>query len=406
MKIGEFAKKNNISIDTIRHYIDLGLIVAQKENSQYNFDDSCQQSLTEIFTLKNMGFALNEIKTIFLFKSLGRLTSYQQQEYFRTLYESKYKKISSQIDELTSMRDKLSKEISNLSQYEIKKNFTLGVNVSALAYLKCRKCGSNLTVSDGIIEDNQIMSGTLKCTCTSEYRIENGIIFTDGELSSEIEFTSEYIADYIQDTDSKYLDNIYKGIDYSTNILDINLLKNKVILELGSGMGFLLRNLYSKLPDNSIYFAVDYDINRHIFLKKMLERADKRKNIVFICGDFLHTPIGDKSVDVIFDFTGTSNYSFENTSFLLDEIDPLIKNSAYLLGSYIVFKNFSVNSHIEDKYRRNFTLDNIKTSIANLGYNSIKEDTSNYLSAGGKYEDYFVMGEKVFRYLFFGKRQG
>lgn len=30
MKIGKFGELNNISIDTIRHYMDLGLIIPEK----------------------------------------------------------------------------------------------------------------------------------------------------------------------------------------------------------------------------------------------------------------------------------------------------------------------------------------------------------------------------------------
>ena len=136
MKIGEFAKKNNISIDTVRHYMDLGLIVAQKQGGQYDFNDSCQQSLNEVFNLKDMGFSLSEIKTVFIFRLLGKFTDYQQQEYFRSLFLGRQRAIARQIDELKAMQGRLSEEIENLASHETKKNFTMGVNVSAISRLK------------------------------------------------------------------------------------------------------------------------------------------------------------------------------------------------------------------------------------------------------------------------------
>jgi len=406
MKIGEFAKKNNTSIDTIRHYMDLGLIVARKHSSQYDFGESCQQSLSEIFALKDMGFALNEIKTIFLFRSLGRFTDYQQQEYFRSLYSARLGQISRQIDELTSMKAALTDEIKKLNQHKPNKSLALGVDVSALTILKCRKCGGSLTLSSGEIEDNRIISGSLKCTCGTEYTIENGIVFTSPASGISDKFSEDFIADYIKNTDSDYLDKVYKNIEYFSNIFDISLLEGKVILELGSGMGFLLRNIYSELPDSSVYLAVDYDINRHIFLKAMLEKTGIAKNVIFVCGDFRDTPLADESADVIFDFSGTSNFSFDNTDFLLSAIDPIVKHTAYLAGSYIVFKNFSPAGQINEPNRKNFVLKNIKKGISDLGYKMMNESTSDDLTSGGLYENYFVEGEKVFSYQFFGKRQG
>ncbi|EOR25937.1 Methyltransferase [Clostridium sartagoforme AAU1] len=74
MRIGEFSKRNKVSIETVRHYIDLGLIIPYKNGAQYEFNEKCQKEIESILELKALGFTLNEIKSIFLYETLGKLS--------------------------------------------------------------------------------------------------------------------------------------------------------------------------------------------------------------------------------------------------------------------------------------------------------------------------------------------
>ena len=64
MKIGEFAKKHNITQDTIRHYLELGLLATEKKGGHYDFSESDSHDLIQIMELKNLSFSLNEIQRI------------------------------------------------------------------------------------------------------------------------------------------------------------------------------------------------------------------------------------------------------------------------------------------------------------------------------------------------------
>ena len=47
--------------------------------------------------------------------------------------------------------------------------------------------------------------------------------------------------------------------------LDLN---NKILLDLGSGLRFFLRNSYEELPEDCLYIAVDRDLNKLLFFKR------------------------------------------------------------------------------------------------------------------------------------------
>ncbi|MEA1010928.1 MULTISPECIES: MerR family transcriptional regulator [Bacillus cereus group] len=407
MKISKFADVNNISIDTIRHYIDLGLIIPEKKGSHYFFDEYCQKDIELILEYKWLGFSLNEIKELFLYKNLGKSIDYEKDIFYQSLFKVKYEKIEQEIKTLEERKDKLKEALNNLSLATEMSNSILGIDLKVLNLFKCFKCNGNLILEDGIINKNQIVEGKLICNCNEEYAINSGIL-TVGKLFKAYEMTSleDSIPDYIHETDTIFLENIQRGGEWAKRKLIQLDLNNKILLDLGSGFGFFLRNIYEELPENCLYIAVDRDLNKLLLLKDVIERTNPKRNILFICADFLNIPIQNYSADIVIDQSGTSNYSFEHEEFLLHKLNPLFKPDCYILSSFILFNKFSINSQIAPRLRENFTSSKVKEEIQKLKFHSIDERTSKYLERGGKYENFFVEGEEIYTYSFFGKRWG
>lgn len=407
MKIGKFGEVNNISIDTIRHYMDLSLIIPEKKGGHYFFDEYCQRDLELILHYKDLGFSLNEIKELFFYKNLAKSMNYEKITFYQSLFKLKYDEMEQEIELLEKKRDKLKEALHSLSiETEISSSI-LGVDLKVLHLFKCVKCNGNLILEDGIINKNQIIEGKLICNCGEEYAIISGVL-TAGTSLKAYEKTSleDSISDYIHETDTAFLENVQRGGEWSKKKLMQLDLNEKILLDLGSGIGFFLRNIYEELPQECLYIAVDRDLNKLLLLKDVIERRNLKRNIVFICADFLNIPIQNYSADIVIDQSGTSNYSFEHEEFLLRELNYLFKPNCYLLSSFILFNKFSINSQIAPRLRENFTSAKVTKEIQNLQFQSIDESTSNYLKRGGKYEDFFVQGEEIYTYSFFGKRWG
>ncbi len=407
MKISKFAEVNNVSVDTIRHYMDLGLVIPEKKGSHYFFDEYCQKDIELILEYKWLGFSLYEIKELFLYKNLGKSLGYEKDNFYQSLFKVKYEKIEQEIKTLEERKCKLKEALHNLSiETEISSSI-LGIDLKVLHLFKCVKCNGNLILEDGIINKNQIIEGKLICNCGEEYTIISGVLTAGNSVKAyEKKSLEDSISDYIHETDTAFLENVQRGGEWAKKKLMQLDLNEKILLDLGSGIGFFLRNIYEELPEECLYIAVDRDLNKLLLLKDVIERRNVKRNILFICADFLNIPIQNYSIDIVIDQSGTSNYSFEHEEFLLCELNSLFKHNSYLLSSFILFNKFSINSQIAPRLRENFTSVKVTKEIQSLQFQSIDESTSNYLIRGGKYEDFFVQGEEIYTYSFFGKRWG
>lgn len=64
MKIGELSKRSQTTIDTIRYYEKLGLIIPDRTHYQKEYSESDLELLALIATFKSVGFKLNELQLL------------------------------------------------------------------------------------------------------------------------------------------------------------------------------------------------------------------------------------------------------------------------------------------------------------------------------------------------------
>ncbi|MBN2222418.1 MAG: MerR family transcriptional regulator [Vallitaleaceae bacterium] len=415
MKIGQFASKHQTSIDTIRHYMSLGLLIPQKASAQYDFDDTCSNDFNEIMELKNIGFTLNEIQQLILYRRIGKLTEYDQRITYTSFFEKKNRQIVQEIHRLSEMKLNLDKAIevmkAKLDSDSTIHGETIGLPLSSLNLFACPLCHEPFEITEGNILNGTLINATLTCPCSYQLTIKEGIVYTPNLISRSNEtvqtsdlkqYSENYIDEYINTTDVSYLKKLLEGLNWSSRHISPETLKYMVALELGSGHGFFIRHVLDQFPEGSTYIAVDHNPIKSLWLKKIIERSHPKANILFLCADFTQLPLKPNTVDVLLDISGSSNYSFEHSDFLLDHIDPILKRNARLHAYYILFENFASTSKIPLSLRDGFRLQQIKAHLKALDYECLNDFTTAPVEKGGPLEDYFVDGEQVKTYLYNG----
>ena len=107
MRIGEIAKAVDIPVNSVRYYINMGLLVPQNKNKQYIFNEEDLQDLQLILKLKTLHFSLNDIHKILSLSRVSNLSDRGDiEDYLQFFLEQK--------DRLAQERAELDRAIAGL----------------------------------------------------------------------------------------------------------------------------------------------------------------------------------------------------------------------------------------------------------------------------------------------------
>lgn len=75
MKIGEFGRSFDLTPETVRYYINEGLIVPNVKNARYDFSEKDCADMELLIKLKSFRFTLKDIDKLLALKRLSNLDS-------------------------------------------------------------------------------------------------------------------------------------------------------------------------------------------------------------------------------------------------------------------------------------------------------------------------------------------
>lgn len=384
MKIGDFSRKYNVTIDTVRHYIELGLLVPMKKGRLFEFDALCESDLKEILTLKSLKFSLSEITSYFFIKRMGMSSKYERSQYFLSILERKIEDINNEIIDLKKTQKNAIKIAETIDDSNITTQY--GFPIDLLDVLYCNKCNSHYAIDTIESEEEMIHKGDFKCNCTNKISLIDGIILCETKFQkrySEGDITDEdFYRTYIDQSNTDFLKNLYFSIKWLSNEINIKenySSKGTVFAEFGVGSGIFIRSFLEKLDKNDVYFAIDHDFQRLKYLKNDLEKRQNKKTIIFICADVGSVPLKEPFVDVAIDFYGSMSMAIESQTPMINDISKYLKKHSNYYGVYAI-ANVWKNKAIEVKNNQMFAKSSIRNSLIQNGY----EVTNTYLSESVK----------------------
>jgi DNA-binding transcriptional MerR regulator len=408
MKIGEFAKQHHVSIDMIRHYMDLELLLPEKQGSHYAFGKKDNMDLLEILAFKKMNFSLTEIQKIFAYKRLTAMTTSEDQLHYKHFLEKKKGELLQQQKDLERTLGYIEEKIKEIRLEDSVSHSFLGMPLSFLTSIYCPLCDKSLPLMDGHIENNLLMEGDFQCSCGYCAKVFEGIFISldDQDKDRVIPIdTTHTTLDYVMNTSTKFINFMYRAINMVRETLQEEPLENAVILEVGTGSGLLIRQLLTQLPPNALYIITDHDRNRIQHVKDYLERESLHKNFVFLCTDFEKLPLANTSVDYILDYWGSVNYNLKATKFLPQALAPKLKAYGKYLGVFIYFTKLSQRlKHLSAQNRRFYHSVYLEKLFTNTSYSTLAYKELGTIDEAGIYEP-LIEGGTVSEVYWCGKKR-
>lgn len=371
IRISDFAKKHNITQDTIRHYLDMGLLVSKKVGAHYRFTESDSKEIEKIMELKQLDFSLQQIQDILCFR---RLVGEQTEEYRRyciSVLENKRQQIEKEQQRYKEIDHELNNRIGKFKAIRVKEREELGLPMSSMNILCCPDCKGILNIYNGTIEKNMIIDANVRCKCNYTAIIENGIYIEESAVREKTMNGKAMPSkkEYLDAASPKFINFYYDGMAMLIESIEKHSIEPKYILEIENCVGNFLMQYINNLPKDSTYILVENDRDRIVNLKNNLESHFNHKNFIFFCCDIHRLPIVNSSVDLIVENWKTKNYGLLNKNFLPKVYSPLLKEKGILIGTYPYFDIKSRDySSLPMETKEYYNRDKLLENLDNLGY--------------------------------------
>jgi len=387
LKISEFCKKASVSKDTVRYYIETGMLIPKKVNGQYFFDDNDINDMEYIIKFKKLRFTVSEIQKIMSMTRISGIKSESSVEFYIDILRKKKENLRDENENINKAIEDIDKFINEL--YNMKKTFKRverGLKIEYLGLLTCPECGKNLRLNSADILNSEVMNGILKCQCGYSAEIIDGIIKTNEAMNIYKEnFSDEFLgfvekqknnssdlrenyykyffSYYVEKNNTEFISYTEKAKEWVINSYDFEKAENKIIFEFGTGQGIFLYSILDKIKKGNVFVVTDIFFENIMFVKKTIEALNVDFDIIYLNTDIRKCPFKEKSADIILDIFSTTNFNLYLKDDSIKYLKKFVNPETIIYGNYLAVEKRGIIKKENREYEKFFLYENEKENI-------------------------------------------
>lgn len=410
VKIGAFARNFDISIDTIRYYVDLGLLIPNKKESQLQFDQICMDDMQMIIELKKLRFTLQEIHKVLSLRRITQFSDIEDLHFFVTLLREKQRQLLDERDQLNHTLDLLEEKIQAVGPLSPSESRT-GVPLAFIPLLACPHCQKSLNLRDAYIQNQYVLHAELDCTCGYQAEVREGILITTSPFLDPTKL-QYYLYDQntLDDLTPSLVSLWEKGSMWIYKQLMQERLTNRVVLETNVDVYVFPPKYFASMPTDALYIFGGNGVTMLTKLKSKIEQINPGLKALYIVNSDMMLPIRHASVDLFLDTISFNDYSLFHRTYPMEKLKNYLKDGAKVLGNYMYYspgaKSLANLPRLyPDPHPLNFLLEYLDQQMQLHGFQLAENDLIGYTTNPGKYLDYHVEPEKLYLNTYQARRQ-
>lgn len=403
MKIGAFAKQFEVSIDTVRYYIELGLLIPEKRKTQYVMNQTCLEDMAFISELKTMNFSLQEIHQILSYKRITNFTEDNDIHYFVNLLVEKKARLAGELHQMVQTIQRIDRKIWESVPAPVHDS-EKGMPLSFVSFLYCPKCRVSLTVTDASIQKSSIFTGKLLCSCGYQATMDDGIVITPNVQTSPYH-SCIYDEEIIKEWSPNLISLTEKGSLLMYKELSRHDLRHKLIVETNVDIFVFLPKYLPLLDPQAQYVFCGHTLEMMKRLKKRVEYSRPDASVLYIVNSDLHLPLRPKSIDFFIDSFSFNQFSLLNRKLPVPILEPCLHADSKILGTYMFFPSPSKSlKKIQEMYPnphpKAYALDFLEENLGGKEAKCFQIEQVGQINNPGSYFIYHAENEKAYLYTY------
>ncbi|MGM8365276.1 MerR family transcriptional regulator [Virgibacillus sp. W0181] len=399
MLIGKFAEKFNVKTDTIRYYMELGLLIPKKKNHYYEFDATCVEDMKWITELKSYYFTLQEINNILAIKRVTSLSNKEGVGFLIQMLEEKKRSLTVEVEHTNQAINAISNKITEINNEQYGELETTGMAFDFISLLYCPTCQEALELQNVNTKGQRIITGDLSCSvCDYSAKIQEGIVIT--EHLNKDSFNPFYIYDIemLKTVQSSFISISEKAGLYIKEQLLKQPLKNKIIVETNVETYVFLNKYAADLDPEARYIFTGSTLSMLKMLKTKIDQTQPDLHVLYVLNSGLNLPFKHGSIDYLIDSYSFNEYSLFHRTLPMKQLSPYLHTNSLIVGCYFQYeekaktllklKALHPNGH-PDNLKINYMMENLQLGNFHM---SDKEKVGQTTDPG-KYIKYHVPGE-------------